>query len=299
MTSFPLKLVTMGGTHFNFLMKSLSVAIGYQQPFDPYNNSIGAHSDGQKKVNGKLINVKIHEYFWKETDELIDSDIMIMLDTDRDLYRFYHHLFWAGEDIGFDFLLLTEENAVSKIEEEKALFMEKESTIGFEVALRIFQNIIEWEKYYEKNSNGVRDMIVNQFLSGKEGIKRQRKFIEDNNIPILIRFDDFYQKDKFFNALSMIIEYLGLKWTNDVSSMYDAFIVRKQRIIESLYRVEDVFNKIKERSDGPINLNLYEQGYLDYVVKNYFNTDIDIHYKKYPKSVLEYISRNNLLLAYK
>lgn len=277
-------LVFAGGLHGNFLIRSVAVASGLVEKFDFWKETLGAHGDTDEFLNFSENILSADIIALDQINYSKKIDFFILIDKNS-LYRRLHHLNIAGGRRGTNFNLL---NLTENYNDN--VFYTKNFVDSRYISHTVISKILNTDSI-----NSMRDIL--KISLAPEYIEKHDSFINTNKVENVLLFNDFYDYKLFDNMVSLILNYLNLNYTTDISSIYKIFYNKKAEIINSESKVKNLFyNYLVKGKNNIFDLTLYEQAYFDYLTETYYNINIDINYEKnkYPVDIKSYIEFHSL-----
>lgn len=274
------KIITFGGVHHAFLIKSIAVASGIVEKFDFWNNFSSAHAPNNEVVEfeKKFLDVVIPKSY-----DIFDTEIdFLMLFSEDSLYKRFYHLNNAGGITGTEFdLLVLNECFNDNISYVKKFLNCKLFDLKHGVVLEIL------------DANSINSMREQLKLSLNSNLTETNfLLLKNNKVRNVIWFEDFYNYTSFNNVISLMLHDLGLTYKVNLQDVYEIFYSKRKKIIDSENKVKNIFsNYFLNNKNINFDLTLYEQAYFDFLVEKSYNKPIDMFYpnNQFPKTMNDYI----------
>lgn len=262
-------LLFQGGTHGNFLSRCLSISSGIEQDFDFYGNNAGAHANYDF---ARLVK-HVHPYRYNARHAWCYIHV-----NQTDLYFVYWHVLKAGGEFGLDVLDVTSFNDIrSSIENKKCHVIVKD---GFENQFNIFK---------DTGLPGLREMFKLSFKPSNGILLNQQQDYEKFEIANKFYFEWFYNYKNFKHNLIKLLTDLDKEYCYDIEHHWKDFTNRKQKIIQSKLAVERAMECFISKSNMDIsNFCVYQQAYLDHLVEQYLDYEIELWHNGYPQNMFDY-----------
>ena len=260
--SLPL-LIFQGGTHGNLLTRCLSIASGAEPFFDPWKETIGAHSSFS---NG--INERCHpENATKHVSPGMPVWCYITV-TEQDRYKLELHSYLSAGELGLDLLQpWTMDSLYQYVKERK----DKPAS----------HSLLRMIPLYSRDIDGLRELCKMLFKStgenGFDGV--QNRSLNDWEFENLFKFEWFYDTEKFVKEVKFLLGTLGYEYKTDIMPIAKKFNQKKQRVIDTQNQVEQAFEHYLSGESYDIsNFVIFQQAYLDHLLENKYGIRLQIVY---------------------
>lgn len=270
-------LLFRGGTHGNFLARCLSVSSGTAPDFDFYHDSDrgetkGAHAN---RNFAKLVN-HTHPHPALEANL---THVWCYIDIKlTDLYLHNWHIHHAAGEFGLNLLHVKDFNDYFQLIENNSQHPLIRQGIKNQV-----------NSFKDSGITGLREMFKLSFRSSNGNIEDQKQHHEQFKIANKFNFEWFYNYKNFKHNLIRLLTDLGKEYCYDIEHHWQDFINRKQEAIQSKLAVERAMECFTSHSDMDIsNFCIYQQAYLDHLVEQYLDYEIELWHNGYPQNMLSY-----------
>lgn len=264
-------LLFQGGTHGNFLSRCLSVSSGIEQDFDFYGDNFGAHK------NTSFARLVDHLHPEQLDEDVVDILCYIHV-KQSDLYFVYWHVHKAAGEFGLDTLDVTSFNDIRP-------FIENKKCHG--IVKGGFGN--QFDIFKDTGLPGLREMFKLSFKTSNGILLNQQQNYEKFKIANKFYFEWFYNYENFKHNLIKLLKILGKEYCYDIEHCWKDFTNRKQKIIQSKLAVERAMECFISKSNMDIsNFCVYQQAYLDHLVEQYLDYEIELWHNGYPQNMFDY-----------
>jgi len=267
--SLPL-LIFQAGTHGNLLTRCLSIASGAEPFFDPWKKTIGAHGSYANSINKKC-----HPSDATKHVSLGTPVWCFITVTSNDRYKLELHSYLSAGELGLDLLQPWTIDSLYQYVKER-----KDNPASHSM-LRIIP-------LYEKNTDGLRELFKMLFKStGKNGFDGvHKRTMADWEFENLFKFEWFYDTERFVKEVKHLLTTLGYEYKTDITPIAEKFKQKKQRVLDTQQQVEQAFEHyLSGKSHDISNFVVFQQAYLDHLIEEHYNIQLQIAYPSgYPKN---------------
>lgn len=262
-------LLYLAGTHGNFLSRCLSISSGIEQDFDFYSGKFGAHAN---LGFARLVN---HKHPHCHTDEHAWCYIHI---NQTDLYFLHWHVHKSAGEFGLDLLDVTSFDDITPFIESKSWHPLVNGALANQ--FNIFK---------DSGLPGLREMFKLSFKDTNGMLILQKQDYAKFKIAKKFEFEWFYNYENFKYNLIQLLTDLGKEYYYDIEHHWQDFINRKQQVILSKQKVEHAMECFISKSNMDIsNFCVYQQAYLDHLVEQCLDYEIELWNDGYPKNMSDY-----------